>query len=177
MESSIYTPLTSNVVTQQLVEHCCALYKLDHHGDHGYAHWMRVLYNGRMLSKVTRANQTVVELFAMLHDTHREDEYQDPDHGLRAGMYAKRLWEQDNRVLGVKLTENEADQLIYALTRHTGGLPEESMDATIATCWDADRLDLWRVGIRPNPQLLCNEYAQRTEVIEEACQRAVTGAS
>ena len=38
--------------------------------------------------------------------------------------------------------------LHYACTWHTHG--QLSSDPTIATCWDADRLDLGRVGMRPH---------------------------
>ena len=39
--------------------------------------------------------------------------------------------------------------LLEACNLHTDG--RQVTDITIATCWDADRLDLPRVGIRPNP--------------------------
>jgi hypothetical protein len=34
-------------------------------------------------------------------------------------------------------------------------------DITVQTCWDADRLDLPRVGIQPLPQFLCTEAAKK----------------
>tara|TARA_B100000315_G_scaffold79959_1_gene73252 strand:- start:616 stop:768 length:153 start_codon:yes stop_codon:yes gene_type:complete len=34
-------------------------------------------------------------------------------------------------------------------------------DITIATCWDADRLDLGRVGADPNPKYLFSDEAKR----------------
>ena len=46
-------------------------------------------------------------------------------------------------------------QLQYACRWHTqGGI---SSDPTIGACWDADRLDLTRVGIVPNPDLMSTE--------------------
>ena len=33
-------------------------------------------------------------------------------------------------------------------------------DATLLACWDADRLDLGRVGITPRPDLLCTDAAR-----------------
>ncbi len=33
-------------------------------------------------------------------------------------------------------------------------------DITVQTCWDADRLDLGRVGITPNPRWLCTACAK-----------------
>ena len=41
-------------------------------------------------------------------------------------------------------------------------------DVTIQTCWDADRLDLWRIGIEPRPEYLYTEMAKKTEMIELA---------
>jgi hypothetical protein len=34
-------------------------------------------------------------------------------------------------------------------------------DVTIQTCWDADRLDLGRVGIRPDPARMGTEAGKR----------------
>ena len=49
-------------------------------------------------------------------------------------------------------------------------------DMTIETCWDADRLDLGRVGITPHPSHLCTEAAKRPETIKWADDRASLGA-
>ena len=46
---------------------------------------------------------------------------------------------------------------------HSDG--ELHMNATIQSCWDADRLDLGRVGKRPYPKYL-SEYAH--PLIEDA---------
>ena len=48
---------------------------------------------------------------------------------------------------------------------------------TIETCWDADRLDLGRVGITPHPSHLCTEAAKRPETIKWADDRASLGTS
>ena len=45
-------------------------------------------------------------------------------------------------------------------------------DVTIQTCWDADRLDLGRVGIYPSPEYLSTEIAKRPETIRWADGRA-----
>ena len=41
-------------------------------------------------------------------------------------------------------------------------------DATIAVCWDSDRLNLWRIGVRPDPALLSTAPARRPEIIAAA---------
>ena len=40
-------------------------------------------------------------------------------------------------------------------------------------CWDADRLDLLRVGIVPDPRRLCTPFARLEETIDGACKRAM----
>jgi uncharacterized protein len=44
-------------------------YALPLGGDHGVAHWARVLENGLRLAEETGANVEVVQLFALLHDS------------------------------------------------------------------------------------------------------------
>jgi uncharacterized protein len=48
--------------------------------------------------------------------------------------------------------------LVTACSRHTCG--SVSADPTIGTCWDADRLDLARFGIVPDPELLSTAAAR-----------------
>jgi uncharacterized protein len=36
------------------------------------------------------------------------------------------------------------------------------------TCWDSDRLDLGRVGIKPHPTRLCTDAAKDLEMIRLA---------
>ena len=48
-------------------------------------------------------------------------------------------------------------------------------DVTIQTCWDADRLDLGRVGITPDPGWLCTTAARRPDMIRWADGRASFG--
>jgi len=57
---------------------------------------------------------------------------------------------------------------------HWGGTHGTSAaDATIATCWDADRLDLGRVGTMPRPERLCTEAARDPWVIAWAWGRSL----
>ncbi len=43
------------------------------------------------------------------------------------------------------------------------------------TCWDADRLDLGRVGIMPEPSRLCTAAAKRSDLLKWADGRACFG--
>jgi uncharacterized protein len=46
-------------------------------------------------------------------------------------------------------------------------------DVTVQTCWDADRLDLGRVGIRPVASRLCTPAARAPDVIAWAYARSL----
>ena len=41
-----------------------------------------------------------------------------------------------------------------------------SADPTIGACWDADRLNLWRVGVAPARGMLSTAAARSAEVYE-----------
>jgi len=48
-------------------------------------------------------------------------------------------------------------------------------DITVQTCWDADRLDLGRVGKTPRVEKLCTEEARDPVLRELAYQRSLRG--
>jgi uncharacterized protein len=54
-------------------------------------------------------------------------------------------------------------------THSNGGLDGE---LTVRACWDADRLDLWRVRITPDPRRLATSEARLPEVFDAAKKRA-----
>ena len=135
-----------------------AEYSLPRRGDHGIAHWARVLENGLRLAGRTGADIAVVRLFAVLHDARRVNEYSDPDHGPRAAALAETL-----RGTLIDLPDNRFRLLHRACAGHTH--ERTHPDPTIQTCWDADRLDLGRVGITPDPRFLCTAVAREPETI------------
>jgi uncharacterized protein len=143
-------------------------YALPWGGYHGVAHWARVLENGLRLAEETGADLQVVRLFAVFHDARRINEGTDPQHGPRAAELARTLrgWLFD-------LPEPEFQLLHRACAGHTH--ERTHPDITIQTCWDADRLDLGRVGITPHPRYLCTEVAKRPATIEWADGRASLG--
>lgn len=163
---SLLTPATSEIVTQDFIEHCYLAYQMDHKGYHGFCHWMRVLHNGRFLAEAENANIKVVELFCLLHDTQRQNEDFDPEHGLRAAQYANTI-----RGNWFDVSNAEMNLLVEALTYHSDGHTEA--DITIQACWDADRLDLGRVGTKPAPDKLCTATAKSADIIEAAYQRSL----
>ncbi len=149
----------------KIIETIKEQYTLSWFGTHGFHHWERVRTNGLRLADSTGADRLVVELFAYFHDACRLNEGRDPGHGARAADYIERL----NGSL-IQLEGTALDQLLYACRRHTDGLIEAGI--TVQTCWDADRLDLGRVGIRPLPRYLCTAAAREPDVIEWAYRRS-----
>lgn len=97
---------------------------------------------GLELARSNGADDEVVELFALLHDAFREDEYEDERHGERAAEMVKNFQGKFFTISSPQLK-----QLTYACREHAKGAISD--DITIGTCFDADRLDLWRVGQTP----------------------------
>lgn len=156
----------SETATHGLFNHLVASHDLGHDGFHGKDHWLRVLQNGRDLASATGANLRVVELFAIIHDSKRKNEDYDPQHGRRAAEYARTL-----QGVWFKLETAELDLLCHACLLHSDGFTQA--DLTVQACWDADRLDLGRVGIKPDPRYLCTSHAKQRQVIDSAYERSI----
>ena len=156
-------------VIRDLVPHLRRQFRLEWRGIHGVAHWARVRQNGLYLCQSTKANVRVVELFAFLHDSCRQNDGHDPEHGARAADFARSLQ-------GSVFTIPDGDfvMLLAACQGHTHGRYNDNV--TVQTCWDADRLDLGRVGIRPLPERLCTAAARDPALIELAYGRSIRNA-
>ena len=137
----------------KLINKVVSEFKLDINGIHGIKHWGRVCNHARTIAKIRGADLEVVTLFAFIHDSQRENEHRDTNHGLRASEFV----DEYNGVY-FNITEDQKNQLIFALDFHSDG--RMSTFITIQTCWDADRLDLVRLGIHPDPKLLSKEAVQ-----------------
>ena len=120
---------------------------------HGPDHWRRVERNGLLLATRTGADVAVVRLFALFHDSRRENDGRDDGHGARGAEYASKL-----RGTAFDLTDDRFALLYHACVWHTDGVHHG--DPTIATCWDADRLDLGRVGIIPGPEFMSTDFGR-----------------
>ncbi|MCL7983172.1 MAG: HD domain-containing protein, partial [marine benthic group bacterium] len=145
-----------------------ARYPLRWDGTHGLPHWARVLETGQRLAGETGADREIVALFAVFHDSCRENEGWDDGHGRRGAELAASL-----RGRLFDLEPARFDMLYHACEYHTDGGTEG--DVTILTCWDADRLDLGRVLITPSPEFLCTPAARRRETIDWAEARSRSG--
>ena len=122
---------------------------------HGPDHWRKVAFTGLTLAAAEPCDTELVLLFALLHDSQRQSENDDPQHGHRAAAYA--------RSLPLGLEPERLAVLLEAIEHHDSG--QVSQDPTIAVCWDADRLNLWRVGIVPSPRFLSTASARASERI------------
>lgn len=137
---------------------------------HGLSHWQRVERNGILLSMENGCvrkdiNIKVVRFFAYLHDKCRLNDWTDLEHGVRS---ADMLPTIRNTIL--KDFSDEEISLLdkacrYHTIEHRTGIP------TVDVCFDADRLDLGRVGIVPYPKRMATEqgayYAENIYLIEQ----------
>jgi uncharacterized protein len=140
-------------------------FALSLNGIHGSAHWRRVHDNGLRLAEQNGADLDVVELFAYLHDSRRLDEGWDLDHGRRAADVVRTL---QGSIF--ELPSRSLEHLAFACAFHSDGLIQA--DITVQTCWDADRLDLGRIAIQPDPSRLCTSAARGPDIIEWAVRRS-----
>jgi uncharacterized protein len=143
--------LSSEITLWQLVN---AQFRLHADSDHGPRHWLKVRRNGLYLAGIHGADPEVIRLFAVFHDSCRENEYADPEHGPRGALLAS----QFRKAGHFDLDDTRMDLLVTACTIHNGGKPQA--DPTLGVCLDADRMDLGRVGIIPDPVLLSTATAK-----------------
>ena len=111
--------------------------------------------NGLWLAgSVDGVDTQVMFLFALLHDTMRQNDGHAPEPGRLAATFAV-------CVLGAGVQEQVelrcADPEQPFRVELAGTV---STDPTVGACWDADRLDLPRVGVTPRPELFSTEAAR-----------------
>ncbi len=153
------------MLLDRILEH----YTLSFSGIHGIWHWGRVMENGLRLAQRNGANQDVIRLFALFHDSQRLRDGYDPEHGERGAALASRFRDQGL----FELDDENFELLHYACCWHEKGLTDG--DLTVRVCWDADRLDLARIGIVPDPNRLCTDEGREEEIRQWASQRALAG--
>ena len=136
---------------------------------HGEAHWRCVAASGLALAATTPGADAVVCLcFGLLHDMRRENESVDPGHGPRAAELAWSLAGEGRLALG----EERTARLAEALALHADGMTSD--DPTTGACWDADRVHLPRVGIRPRAELLSTHAGRSPEAVDAAAALRVS---
>ena len=121
-------------------------FALDIDGIHGRSHWLHVVKNGFLIAKESELalDRQVILLFGLLHDVERKDNGLDPEHGKRSADLVATLQGKLFNLPPAQLT-----LLTEACRGHNGN--EWHPDPTVQACWDADRLDLTRLGKKVDP--------------------------
>ncbi|WP_343759386.1 hypothetical protein [Deinococcus depolymerans] len=127
-------------------------FRLGKRSIHGPAHWQRVQAHAERLALAAGGDVAVARHFAWFHDAERLDEWYDLGHGARAAALV-RAWRDR-----LPLSDAQVDLLARACERHELG--EVSDDPTVGACWDADRLELTRVGLQPDPRYMSTVAGQ-----------------
>lgn len=144
---------------------------------HGIDHWMRVRTNAKLLllaewsdaSEVPPQHEELTHsrarfmamtgLFAYVHDCQRNHDGRCFEHG-----GAAERWLLRKRNAFLSLFSNEEIEMVAATCAvHTSADTEDDLQQIVGepnllflcrVCLDADRLDLWRVGQRPDPHYM-----------------------
>jgi len=153
------------LITLELLAKIRQQYRLNWHGTHGVIHWSRVYENGMKMAEQDGVNVKVVQFFSIFHDSCRENENLDPNHGKRGAKLAIEL--RDN----IPLSNDEFPLLLTACRLHTSARTHD--DITVQACFDSDRLDLGRVGKIPNPEFLCTPMAKKADIINWGYKRSL----
>jgi uncharacterized protein len=136
---------------------------------HGPTHWARVHMFAKALltrEQVPADAQTCVVLFAWLHDLAREDDEGTRTHAVDGAAQVDRILP----AIGEDLSPDQREVVRGAINYHSDGMvareaveaglfahvawPADVVILAVGCCWDADRLDLPRVGIVPDPSLM-----------------------
>lgn len=155
------------MIEKRLISRILDGYALTPMGMHGLPHWGRVLETGLRLARHTGADTRIVELFAVFHDSRRINDHVDNGHGRRGSVLARSL-----RRKYLDISDRDFSLLVEACDGHTEGRTKG--DITVQTCWDSDRLDLWRAGITPHESYLCTDAAKDAHMIEWSRERSLT---
>ncbi len=134
----------------QLRAHATSIFACGHDSVHGPGHWRNVEDSFLLIASAAGADVVVGRLFAILHDCCRVDDDSDLDHGPRAAKLIRSLPGTMHHLDPARL-----NLLVLVVQHHTDG--EISNDPTVGACWDADRLDLGRVGIIPSPAYMSTQ--------------------
>ena len=140
---------------------------------HGAGHWVRVHRFGKLLSDKCNLRpelEDCVETFSLTHDLARNLDGFEEDHGGNSAL----LFNKIRNELFPDLSNNQVEVIKIAIHYHSDGMTSEEayykglfdhidlfgddLINTIGCCWDADRLDLLRLGRHPRPELMSTEH-------------------
>jgi len=117
---------------------------------HGRRHYANVMAAGLELAEHYNLNPKLFKYFAYLHDSCRENEDYDPDHGPRAAEYIESIKDL------IDLCRAERWMLQSACSLHTIAKPWDNNKYTLfeKACFDADRSDIGRITFKVDPKYL-----------------------
>lgn len=156
----------NNMVQQ--VEDCCGSFcTCEGLRIHGFSHLRRVAaVAGRIAAAAGEDIESAV-VAGFLHDCARRHDGGGVDHAHDSAALTRKL-------LARFYPHLDAVRLCDAIARHADG--ETTEDMLAACVWDADRLELRRLGIEVDPDLLSTEIARRLIRISRCrVARSVTG--
>lgn len=119
---------------------------------HGPPHWATVEAHALRLARASGGDADVCRYFAAFHDAARLDEGHDHGHGERGAALALQYRAH------LPLTDHQMTLLTDACRGHELG--GTSGNPTVGSCWDADRLDLVRVGVIPRAAYMSTAAGQ-----------------
>ncbi|MEA1910962.1 MAG: hypothetical protein U9N32_04685, partial [Spirochaetota bacterium] len=106
--------MSNNYISAELIKAILSEYQLPLDGIHGLSHWARVMENGLRLAELNGADKEIIALFAIFHDSRRQNESKDDGHGKRGGDFAKTL-----RETFLTLNDQRFELLYNACAGHT----------------------------------------------------------
>ena len=138
--------------------HGCACKGL---GLHGMSHLRRVASTaGRIASLISEDVEAAV-VTGFLHDCARTDDGGGTSHAHDSACVAK-------NILPTCYPHLDVDRLCAGIAGHADGVVTD--DLLIGSVWDADRLDLVRLGIEVDLGLLSTSVARRVAIVrQEVC--------
>lgn len=174
--------LIYSVLKKSVLKKVLSLSNVDVDSPHGFYHWFRVLERGLMIADQEDVDASVIIAFSFLHDAFRENDGVDLDHGEIA---AKAI--NDFLYKNLNLDKRQIQVLCFACKYHSNGYVVGNLDKkqysienfndkelnTVGACWDADRLDLARVGIYPDRDYLSTNTAKNVGIISLANKAAM----
>tara|TARA_B100000700_G_scaffold68939_1_gene76332 strand:- start:7001 stop:7714 length:714 start_codon:yes stop_codon:yes gene_type:complete len=173
------------VIPKKTVQALSKNFLLDLTDIHGVNHWLRVLTNGLIIADAgEKVHRDVLIAFAFVHDAFRVTDDVDPLHGLRASDALLTYLSKN-----LNLDDHKIQLLAFACKYHSDGYNANNIDFdnyseevvvrnttdanTIGACWDADRLDLLRVGVFPDEMYLTTNTAKESSIINICNQSAL----
>jgi HD superfamily phosphodiesterase len=121
-------------------------------GLHGFDHLGRVAILAGRLARAVGEDVESAVVMGFLHDSARKDDGGGCLHAIESAVLARKL-------LLEFYPQMDRGRICDSIKRHADG--ETTSDLMVACLWDADRLELKRLGRVVDPDLLSTEIAKR----------------